>query len=72
MFDITLHAGLDLHNRRLQARFLSRLPKNAEFTGIAGAMALAQAPYIRLDLPLLGAPPQVSERAPFGIDFSSS
>ena len=34
--DTTRHAGLGLHNRRLQVRFLSHLPRKPEFMGIAG------------------------------------
>jgi hypothetical protein len=33
--DITRHAGLGLHNRRLPVRFLSHLPRKPEFMGFA-------------------------------------
>jgi len=33
--DTTRHAGLGLHNRRLQVRFLSHLPRNPEFMQVA-------------------------------------
>ena len=33
--DTTRHAGLGLHNRRVQVRFLSHLPLSPEFMGAA-------------------------------------
>ena len=41
VYDTPRHAGLALQNRRLQVRFLSHLPLNLEFMGIASPVVPA-------------------------------